>query len=80
MEREYEGLVEQSFVRILKAAKDPKDGEERASNALKNAFASGRRSFGEQRLARALELAKSPGKATGKGAVGTKRAEKVGKK
>jgi hypothetical protein len=80
IEREYESLVEQSLSKIVKAAKDRKAGEKTAKKALEHVFASGRRSFAEKRLARALETSQKDDKPTGKGAVTTKRAEKVGKK
>jgi hypothetical protein len=81
IERDYEALVEQTLGRIVKAAKTRQDGEKSAKAALAHAFASGRRSFAEQRLARALENAQgAAAKPTGKGAVTNKRAEKVGKK
>jgi len=80
IERDYDALVEQTLGRIVKAAKNRKDGEKSAKAALEHAFAAGRRSFAEQRLARALESTEGPAKPTGKGAVTNKRAEKVGKK
>jgi hypothetical protein len=79
IERDYEALVEQTLGRIVKAAKDRNAGEKSAKAALAHAFASGRRSFAEQRLARVLEVGETPNR-TGKGAVTNKRADKVGKK
>ena len=80
IDRDYEALVEQTLGRIVRAAKDRKAGEKNAKAALAHAFASGRRSFAEKRLAHVLENAESPAKRTGKGAVTNKRADKVGKK